>query len=255
MENKLPFKDMDYLLVCSAEEEFKRFEQLLEKEEHFYSPLLFAKAAHELCAFKHLSLKHSSKEPQTPQDAKEIFSSGMAFGREYELHGNALILAQSATSKAVAKMLSPLYEVSFLEDFTLLSFCDARALFCAGFLLEASRRFHLVVGGGVEMAFVLLLADRLRAAILMRPMDSNITFVTTDVTAEIDSIFKKLSYTPRLYTHSIDLSQSSLEPIQNLMTEEKEQKGAAAAVMAYLATNEISQSRLIEELELLHYLR
>lgn len=252
---KLPFTNADHLLISSFEDDFDSFEAMLQSEEHFYSPLLMSQAVNELCGLKNLLLHKTGKNPQTPQDAEAIFSAGMAFGSAYELKGNGLILAQTPLPQLAQHKIKALQETPFLENFELLSSCDARTLFCAGFLLEASRRFHVVVSGEIEMALVLLVADLLRGAVLMRAVHANITFATTDISKDIEDLLKNLSYTPQTVVCNIDLRTSTLGVIQQLMKKQQNASGAAAAMLAYAATNAIEESAIIEQLELLHYLR
>ncbi|MDQ7067446.1 MAG: hypothetical protein Q9M40_05475 [Sulfurimonas sp.] len=149
----------------------------------------------------------------------------MAFGKSYELKGSYLILGESTpsgTTTATATALALGYDVaddfssSFLnvpnsvrtqtinaalslvnesmstfEKLSLVS--DNMLLFCAGFLLEASSRFHVVLAGGTQMAACLLVADKLREDILMRPKHENITLATTGWVAN-DTTLKYQTY-------------------------------------------------------------
>jgi len=129
----------------------------------------------------------------------------MKFGEEYELKGNYLILGESTpsgTTTATATALALGYDCkndfssSFLSvpndvknetinkalslindnmtNFEKLSIVsDNMLIFCAGFIMSASRRFHIVLAGGTQMAACLLVADALREDVLMRVKHDN----------------------------------------------------------------------------------
>ena len=166
-------------------------------------------------------------------DAKDVFAKGMKYGRSYELKGNYLILGESTPSGTTTAASSALalgydcendFSSSFLnvptniksetinkalslinddmsnfEKLSLVS--DNMLIFCAGFLLEASKRFHVVLAGGTQMASCLLIADKLREDVLMRIQHENITLATTqwvakDEHSDIAHLLSLLSYTP-----------------------------------------------------------
>lgn len=223
-------------------------------------------------------------------DAKIIFSKGMDFGRSYELKGNYLILGESifaGTTTAAASCLALGYTCKndFSSGFTnnpssteaetirqairqttqkmsnfdkLSIVSDNMLLFCAGFLLEASRRFHVVLAGGVQMAAVLLIADKLREDVLMQLQSSNITLSTTawvanDPHSDIKHLLSLLSYTPHaLYTEFT--FQDTEIPIFKKYDEGKIKEGVGAgASLAYGATNGLNNAQLLNEIEILFY--
>ncbi|MEA1892973.1 MAG: nicotinate-nucleotide--dimethylbenzimidazole phosphoribosyltransferase [Campylobacterota bacterium] len=274
------------------------------------TPALITRAVHNLTPFSNIEILNLGLEsiPQnTPVqnfnispsesiatgakiDAKDIFTKGMKAGREYELKGNYLILAESTpsgTTTATATAIALGYDVrddfssSFLhvpdsiKDETIdkaLALLDAdmtnfeklshvsdnMLLFTAGFLLEASKRFHIVLAGGTQMAACLLVADRLREDILMRVKSDNITLATTiwvaeDKNSDIKHILSLLSYTPHaIYT---DFSFAKTEiPILIKYDEGEAKEGVGAgAALAYADANGITNEKLLEAIELLIY--
>ena len=223
-------------------------------------------------------------------DAKEVFQKGMAFGKSYELKGSYLILGESTpsgTTTATASALALGYDcaddfsssflnvphsiktqtinaaLSLINDdmnrFEKLSHVsDNMLIFCAGFLLEASRRFHVVLAGGTQMAACLLIADALREDVLMRVKHDNITLATTqwvarDENSDIAHILSLLSYKPHaVYT---DFSFANAEiPILKKYDEGEAKEGVGAgACLAYGAVNGLTNEEILNEIELIMY--
>jgi len=223
-------------------------------------------------------------------DAEALFNKGRQAGKKYELKGNYLILGESTpagTTTATASALALGYDVakdfssSFLHvpnnikketidaalshinddmsNFEKLGHVsDNMLLFCAGFILEASRRFHIVLAGGTQMAACLLIADALREDLLMRIKDENITLATTawvtkDTHANIRHILEQLSYTPHAIYTTFSFQKSEI-PILHKYDEGEAKEGVGAgAALAYSAKNGIENEELLTEIELLIY--
>ncbi len=224
-------------------------------------------------------------------DAKAVFMKGMAFGREYELKGNYLILGESTpsgTTTATATALAFGYDVredfssSFLnvpnsikettinaslallddsmsrfEKLSIVS--DNMLLFCAGFLLEASRRFHVVLAGGTQMAACLLVADALREDVLMRLKPENVTLATTQWVAQdkhsnIKHILEQLSYTPHAIYTTFSFANAEISVLKKYDEGEAKEGVGAGASLAYAASNGISNKQLLEAIELIMYM-
>ena len=223
-------------------------------------------------------------------DAKEVFTKGMNAAKNYELKGNYLILGESTpsgTTTAAASAIALGYDCgddfssSFLNvpndiknttiqkalslindsmsNFEKLGIVsDNMLLFCAGFILEASRRFHVVLAGGTQMATALLIADKLREDVLMRVKHDNITLATTawvakDKNSDIKHLLSLLSYTPHaVYT---DFSFANTEiPILKKYDEGEAKEGVGAgAALAYASTNDVTNEELLRAIELLIY--
>ena len=223
-------------------------------------------------------------------DAKDIFKKGMSAGKEYELKGNYLILGESTpsgTTTAAATAIALGYDVkddfssSFLNvpnsikdktivdalslidtnmnNFQKLSLVsDNMLIFCAGFLLEASRRFHIVLGGGTQMAACLLIADSLREDVLMRVKSENITLATTtwvanDKNSDIKHILSLLSYKPHAIYTSFSFAKTTIPILKRYDEGEAKEGVGAGAALAYANTNNITNEKLLEAIELLIY--
>ena len=224
-------------------------------------------------------------------DAEEIFAKGMSFGRSYDLKGSYLILGESTpsgTTTATASALALGYDCkddfssSFLnvpnsvknetidaalalinedmsnfEKLSLVS--DNMLLFCAGFLLEASRRFHVVLAGGTQMAACLLIADRLREDVLMRLKSENITLATTqwvarDEHSNIKHILEQLSYTPHAIYTEFSFADAEI-PVLKMYDEGEAKEGVGAgACLAYANTNALTNEQVLREIELIMYM-
>lgn len=223
-------------------------------------------------------------------DAKEVFQKGMAFGKSYELKGSYLILGESTpsgTTTATASALALGYDCandfssSFLsvpnsvrdvtinaalslidddmDNFEKLStVSDNMLIFCAGFLLEASRRFHVVLAGGTQMAACLLIADKLREDVLMRLKSDNITLATTqwvarDENSDIAHILSHLSYTPHAVYTEFSFANAEIPILKKYDEGEAKEGVGAGACLAYGAVNGLSNEEILNEIELIMY--
>jgi uncharacterized protein (TIGR00303 family) len=223
-------------------------------------------------------------------DAKAIFAKGMDAGESYELKGSYLILAESTpsgTTTATATALALGYDCkddfssSFLNvpdsiknetinkalslitddmtNFEKLGFVsDNMLIFCAGFLLTASRRFHIVLAGGTQMAACLLVADTLREDVLMRLKSDNITLATTawvanDEKSNIKNILSNLSYTPHAIYTSFSFANTEIPVLKKYDDGEAKEGVGAGAALGYANTNNISNMELLEAIEYILY--
>ena len=223
-------------------------------------------------------------------DAKSVFEKGMKFGRSYELKGNYLILAESTpsgTTTATATALALGYEcaddfssiflnspdsiknetinkaLSLIDDdmdnFEKLSIVsDNMLIFCAGFLLEASRRFHVVLAGGTQMAACLLVADRLREDVLMQLKSGNITLATTewvakDKNSDIAHILSHLSYSPDAVYTKFSFANAEIPVLKKYDEGEAKEGVGAGAALAYGAINNLTNDEVLDAIELIIY--
>jgi uncharacterized protein (TIGR00303 family) len=223
-------------------------------------------------------------------NAKEVFAKGMAFGQSYDLKGSYLILGESTpsgTTTATATALALGYDCredfssSFLnvpndvrnetinkalslinddmsnfEKLSLVS--DNMLIFCAGFLLEATRRFHVVIAGGTQMAACLLIADALREDLLMRLKSDNLTLATTawvakDENSNIKHILQQLSYTPHAIYTELSFADAEI-PVLKMYDEGEAKEGVGAgAALAYANTNSLTNKEVVQAVERIMY--
>jgi len=224
-------------------------------------------------------------------DAKTIFAKGMSAGESYDLKGNYLILAESTpsgTTTATATALALGYdcrddfsssflnspddiktktinqalsliddEMSNFEKLGIVS--DNMLIFCAGFIMSASRRFHIVLAGGTQMAACLLVADALREDVLMRVKHDNITLATTswvakDKNSDLKHILSLLSYTPHSIYTTFSFKNTDIEILKKYDEGEAKEGVGAGAALAYANSNNISNEKLLESIELIIYM-
>lgn len=223
-------------------------------------------------------------------DAKEIFRKGMSFGKSYELKGSYLILAESTPSGTTTAAASALalgfdckddFSSSFadvphsikeqtinaalaltnsdMDRFEKLSLVsDNMLLFCAGFLLEASRRFHVVLAGGTQMAACLLIADALRENVLMRLKSENITLATTawvseDENSDIAHLLSLLSYTPHAIYTEFNFAAAEIPVLKKYDDGEAKEGVGAGAALAYATKNSLKNDDVLKAIELIIY--
>jgi uncharacterized protein (TIGR00303 family) len=243
------------------------------------------------CKIHHFGIKPSNAINQGANiNAKEIFAKGMAFGKSYELQGNYLILGESTpsgTTTATATALALGYDVaddfssSFLhvpndvrnktvqealslvqegmnpfEKLSLVS--DNMLIFCAGFLLEATKRFHVVVAGGTQMAGCLLVADALREEILMRLNSDNLTLATTqwvaqDTHANLPHLLEKLSYSPHALYTTLSFKDAEIPVLHRYDDGEAKEGVGAGGALAYGHKHGMTNEQLVKQVELLMY--
>ena len=223
-------------------------------------------------------------------DAKKIFIKGMEFGEKYELKGNYLILGESTpagTTTATASALALGYDCrddfasSFanvpnsIKDATInkaLSLIDAdmdsfeklsvvsdnMLIFCAGFLVEASRRFHIVLAGGTQMATCLLIADAVREDVLKRVKHENITLSTTkwlakDKNSDIKNILSKLSYISNAIYTDFSFENTSIDVLKRYDNGDVKEGAGMGGALAFANAKGITNEELLEQIEYLIY--
>ena len=223
-------------------------------------------------------------------DAKEIFIKGMEFGESYELKGSYLILAESTpsgTTTAAASVLALGYDckddfassfanvpnsikddtinkalslidsdMSSFEKLSIVS--DNMLIFCAGFLVEASRRFNIVLAGGTQMAACLLIADKLKEDVLKRVKHENITLATTkwlakDKNSNIKNILSQLSYTPHAVYTDFSFENTSIDILKKYDNGDVKEGAGLGGALAFANANNITNEELLQQIEYLIY--
>jgi NaMN:DMB phosphoribosyltransferase len=244
-------------------------------------PGLIIKASHNLNPFETMETLNLDANAQTTSiEAKEVFAKGMTLGREYELKGNYLILAlgkPSSTATAAASILALGYDakecfsikntqdalsliddkMSNFEKLGLVS--DNMLLYCAGFLLEATKRFHVVLGGGIQMAACLLIADKVREDVLMRLNAKNLTLATTswvlnNKNSDIKKLLGFLSYTPHAIYTEFSFKEAEIPLLKKYCKSEEKQDFGAGAALAYADKNGQNNKSMIDAIELIIYM-
>ena len=135
---------------------------------------------------------------------------------------------------------------------------DNMLIFCAGFLMSASRRFHVVLAGGTQMAACLLVADKLREDVLMRVKDENITLATTswvanDKNSDIAYLLSLLSYEPHAIYTTFSFERATIPLLKKYDEGEAKEGVGAGAALAYASAKDIDENMLLEEIECIIY--
>ena len=229
-EDSIPTGKADFLLLGN---ELKSYEN--EK----VTQALFVEAISNLDAFSSVGVLDVAEEENSSQNTKEIIAKGMSVGTSYELMGSYLILGEDTKKRSMSK---------------------TQLLFYVGFLLEASRRFHVVLAGATQMANCLLLADELREKVLMRVKSDNITFATTawaakDKNSKIQEILGQLSYIPHAIYTTFSLENAEVEVLKKYDEGTIEEGIGAGASLAYATANNRSNQELLDAIELIIYMK
>lgn len=223
---------------------------------------------------------------EAPFDAKSVFEKGRAFGRSYQPEGDYVIIGESTpsgTTTAQAAMTAlhieneGLFASSFKEapvavkEATIAKAlakmtgsmsiyeklghtADNMLMFIAGFILEASRRFEIVLGGGTQMAAALLIADRLatRHAIPHDPRHISIwttRWIAGDGASDIEALLGKLNFTPKAY-YADFLYEDATVPVLKLYDEGEAKEGVGAgAAIGYAYAHGITQQQITARVE------
>ena len=221
-----------------------------------------------------------------PFDAKAVFEKGRSFAHSYKPCGAYVILgestpagtttAQAALSamglkseglfassfkkaplalkaETIEKALSKLTpEMSIYEK--LGHTADQTLLFTAGFMLEASKRFSVVLAGGTQMAAALLIADKLstKESIWFDPR--RITLCTTrwiakDGASNINALLEQLSFRVKA-VYADFLYEDAQLPVLKLYDEGEAKEGVGAGgAIAYAYMQGVSQARITQQVE------
>lgn len=219
-------------------------------------------------------------------DAKAVFDKGFDFGKSYQLQGDYLILGESTPSGTTTAQASitaldyqteGLFASSFKETpdsikqetmskalsklssnmdlFEKLGHtADNMLMFCAGFILSASRRFNIVLAGGTQMAAVLLIANKIAGRQGIHHDHRHIHLCTTkwiaqDKHSNIQALLDQLDYRLKAYYADFSFEDAS-HPALKLYDEGEAKEGVGAgAAIAYAYAHGISQKELTSKIE------
>ncbi len=232
--SKTPFKQKsaDFLLVASVTH-FANIPNLLTRAVHSLSPFAQIRILDlgMVRQAKTYEIESFGIEPSpsiaeaNAFDAKAIFDKGRRFGRSYRPKGEYVIIGESrlgGTTTAQASitalhfateglLVSPTEELTIAASLAKLTgtmsiyeklghTADNVLMFLAGFILEASRRFEVVLGGGIQMAAVLLLADKLATREAIPHDPRHISLWTVEESASgVEMLLAQLNFSPKAY--------------------------------------------------------
>ncbi len=234
-----------------------------------------------------LSPSPSITDP-APFDAKAVFDKGKAYAKSYRPTGDYVILGESTpagttTAQAAVKALGLESDGLFASSFKtapvsikeaaladalnkltpemsvyekLGHTADQTLLFSAGFMLEASKRFKVVLAGGTQMAAALLIADRLSTKEEIWFDPRNITLCTTgwiarDGASNINALLKQLSFRVKA-VYAAFLYEDAEIPVLRLYDEGEAKEGVGAgAAIAYGYMQGLTQQQITARVEAL----
>ena len=214
-------------------------------------------------------------------DAKEIINKGIEFAKSYKLQNDYILLGEStpagtttayAVGKALGYKADGYFSSSFLNTpsslkqeivdeacdrvkekdiYEKLSFvADNMLLFNAGFVSEFSKKGLVVLGGGTQMAGVLLIIDALKLDI----NPQNVSLMTTkwvvqDTNSNLKGLLEQLSFDIDGYFSNFDFADATI-PVLKLYDkgEAKEGVGAGMAI-CYAILNGKSNQEILKEVE------
>ncbi len=221
-------------------------------------------------------------------DAKTVFEKGFAFGKSYLLKGDYLILGESTpsgttTAQAAISALGYKTEGFFASSFKespanvkeatvagalaklrpdmglfekLGHTADNMLLFCAGFILSASRRFNIVLAGGTQMAAALLIANKIAAMQTIHHDNRHIHLCTTkwiadDRCSDIRGLIAQLDYRLKAYYADFTFADAD-HPALKLYDEGEAKEGVGAgAAIAYGYMQGLTQQQITARIETL----
>ncbi len=214
-------------------------------------------------------------------NAKEIIQKGIEFAKEFNPTNSLVILGESTpsgttTAYAVGKALgyksSGYFSSSFLnnpssikEDVVnkaislvegkdiyekLGGVSDNMLLFCAGFVSQYSQKAPIILGGGTQMAAVLLIIDALKLKI----ENQNVALMTTkwvyeDKNSDIKGLLEQLSFDIDGYYSDFDFSKANI-PVLKLYDEGEAKEGVGAgAALCYAQMLGFSNDEILKNIE------
>lgn len=223
-----------------------------------------------------------------PFDAQAVFDKGRAFGRSYKLTGDYLVIGESTpggttTAQAAMRALHVDTDGLFASSFRdvpvavktaaietalgkltgrmtvfekLGHTADNTLMFVAGFVLEASRRFEVVLGGGTQMAAALIIADRLAARGMIAHDPRHISLHTTrwiaqDGKSDIDTLLDKLNFSVKAGYADFLYSDSEIPVLKRYDDGEAKEGVGAGAAIAYAYAHGITQKQITAQVETL----
>ena len=214
-------------------------------------------------------------------DAKNIINKGVEFAKSVEIKSDYILLGESTpagttTAYAVGKALGYRADGYFSSSFLnapsslkeeivneavkrvegkdiyekLSSVADNMLLFNAGFVSEFSKNGLVVLGGGTQMAAVLLIIDALKMDI--KP--ENVALMTTkwvveDKNSNIKGLLEQLSFDIDGYYSDFSFANANI-PVLKLYDKGEAKEGVGAGMaLCYAMLKDKSNQEILEEVE------
>jgi uncharacterized protein (TIGR00303 family) len=131
---------------------------------------------------------------------------------------------------------------------------DNMLIFCAGFILEASQRYRVIVAGGTQMAALLLIAQKLSSELHMHYNSENLALCTTawvakESTSDILGLLNQLNKPTEAYYADFNFNESCTPILHSYDEGEAKEGVGAGAALAYLFANGFSQKEITKSVE------
>jgi uncharacterized protein (TIGR00303 family) len=239
------------------------------------------------CDVEHFGISPSPSIAENASfDARAVFETGRAYGRSYQPAGEYVIIGESTPSgtttaqaaiAAIGFDADGLFASSFKESpvrikketiaaaiaklddnmglFEKLGHsADNTLMFVAGFLIDASRRFEVVLGGGTQMAAALLIANKISARDGLPFDPRRITLCTTrwiarDGASNITALLDQLDFRIKALYADFLYADASI-PVLHLYDEGEAKEGVGAgAAVAYGYMHGLDQRTITQKVE------
>jgi len=214
-------------------------------------------------------------------DAKTLIKKGEAFAASYTHPNELLILGESTpsgttTAYAVAKALGYKSDGYFSSSFldapqslkervvsealthtkdkdiyeTLGSVSDNMLLFCAGFVSAYSQKSPIILGGGTQMAALLLIVDALKLNINTH----NVALMTTkwvydDIHSDIKGLLSQMDFEIDGYYADFTFEHASIPILKSYDKGEAKEGVGAGAALCYAFMKGFSNEQIVKEVE------
>ncbi len=239
------------------------------------------------CSVLHYNITPSNNIADHAQiNARCIFFKGIDAAKEYTPKSGTLILGESTpsgttTANAAIEALefnckgmfassfkdapstikersiaaSLLHVNSSMDSFLKLSAtADNMLIFCAGFILEASRHYNVILAGGTQMAAVLLIAQKLASELCMTFNVDNLALCTTawvakDKTSNIQALLSQLSNPVEAYYADFHFTHANIPVLKSYDEGEAKEGVGAGAAIAYMFANGYNEKTITKTVE------
>ncbi len=218
-------------------------------------------------------------------EAEKLFQMGVEFGQNYKCKSDYIILAESvpsgtttayASAKALGYKCDGMFSSSFKDNPTsikdevinkallnisdnmnifekLSQVGDNMLIFNAGFVISVLQNYKVILGGGTQMASLLLIINSI-VELMQGEFDStNLALVTTkwvyeDENSNIKGLLELLNFDILAYYADFDFSQSSNEILKLYDKGEAKEGVGAGAALFYGYLNGLNKKEISESI-------
>ncbi|MEA2110428.1 MAG: nicotinate-nucleotide--dimethylbenzimidazole phosphoribosyltransferase [Campylobacterota bacterium] len=159
----------------------------------------------------------------------------------------------SVKEKHIAQALSHI-DNSMSSFEKLSAVADNMLIFCAGFILEATQHYRVILAGGTQMAAVLLTAQKLALELKIGFKSANISLCTTawvveDENSNILGLLNQLSTPVESYYADFHFTHANISVLKSYDDGEAKEGVGAGAAIAYLFANGFSEQEITNSVE------